>query len=131
MFIDDDVNRITSHIEALELAGYEVDTKTSVVAALTALEAKADDYSLLILDMQMPRGPYTREASKHGRITGLELLRQIRSLYGRIPVLVLSVIRNSDVIETVKTLGVLDYCQKPMAPSDLIAKIKEYEPGET
>jgi CheY-like chemotaxis protein len=136
LFIDDDVKRISSHIDMLRMEGYEVESEPSAQKALESFTKNPSGYCLIILDIMMPKDQFTREETKYGRETGLVLLKQLREISKDIPVIVLTVLRDPNVRERAIKLRANEYLLKPQFPSKLIEVVETYlqkitERGET
>lgn len=119
LFIDDDYMRVSSHIEMLTVQGYNVHGVTSARQALEEFRINKDNYGVIILDIMMPKGEFTREETSHGRTTGLVLLEKLREISKDIPIIVLTVLRDQSVMEKARKLGVNTYLLKPTLPSQL------------
>jgi len=106
---DDDKNICELLRLYLEKEGFGVVTVYDGYAALD--NALRDDFSLIILDIMMPR------------IDGIEVLRKIR-LQKNIPVIMLTA--KGETIDKVIGLefGADDYIVKPFEPKELIARVK-------
>ena len=126
LFIDDDVKRVSSHIEMLQMEGYEVETEASAQKALEAFMKNPSGYSLIILDIMMPKDEFTRQETNFGRNTGLVLLEKLRGISKDIPIIVLTVLRDQNVIAKAKKFGVAEYLLKPQLPSNVIELAKKY-----
>ncbi|MCP4610578.1 MAG: response regulator [Planctomycetes bacterium] len=126
LFIDDDVKRITSHIEMLEMEGYKVQSELSVQNARLEFMKNPTEYSLIILDIMMPVDDFTREETKFGRETGLVLLEKLRDISKKIPIIILTVLRDPRAVEKAKKLGVNEYLLKPQLPTNLIELVRKY-----
>jgi len=125
LFIDDDVQRVSSHIEMLRMEGYEVEPEPSAQKALEAFTKNPSGYSLIILDIMMPKDEFTREKTNFGRTTGLALLEKLRGISEKIPIIVLTVLRDPTVMEKAKKLGANEYLLKPQFPSNLIEVVEK------
>jgi CheY-like chemotaxis protein len=126
LFIDDDYNRLSSHIEMLKIQGYDVKGINSAKEALEELRMKKDKYDVIILDLMMPVDEFGVEETKNGRETGLVLLGKLREISKDIPVIVLTVLRDPSVMEKARKLGVNEYLLKPQFPSKLIKVIEKF-----
>ena len=67
LFIDDDVLRLSSHIETLQMEGFDVLTAADVESALKILKEHQFELSAVVLDMIMPVGPGVFSAEKTER----------------------------------------------------------------
>jgi two-component system, OmpR family, phosphate regulon response regulator PhoB len=108
--IEDDWTVRTVLEHTLGSAGYEVD----VAPALSDARKLLDDgrYDLVVLDLNLPDG------------NGLDLLRDLRKDLGSsVPVLVLSGLRQEEVVVRGLELGADDYVTKPFSPPELLARV--------
>ena len=94
----------------LELEGFRVDI------ALTALEgtrlARAHDYGLVILDMNLPDGH------------GMDVLGVVRDRSGMTPVLIVSGVNATDITVGALDAGADDYLMKPYHTAELRARVR-------
>ena len=95
---------------SLRQSGYVTDCVSNGQEADNALSAQ--DFDLLILDLDLPK------------MSGLDVLRRLRSRNSRIPVLILTA--GDSVEQRVKALdlGADDYMAKPFALSELEARVR-------
>ena len=95
---------------SLRQSGYVTDCVSNGQEADNALSAQ--DFDLLILDLELPK------------MSGLDVLRRLRSRDSRIPVLILTA--GDSVEQRVKALdlGADDYMAKPFALSELEARVR-------
>ncbi|MEY3579249.1 MAG: hypothetical protein RI984_353, partial [Pseudomonadota bacterium] len=95
---------------SLRQSGYVTDCVSNGQEADNALSAQ--DFDLLILDLDLPK------------MSGLDVLRRLRSRDSRIPVLILTA--GDSVEQRVKALdlGADDYMAKPFALSELEARVR-------
>lgn len=93
-------------------AGYQVRTATTGKEALRALEAELPD--LIVLDLMLPE------------ISGTDLLRTLRSRKEtqRIPVVVLTALREEADRICGFELGADDYISKPFSPKELVLRVR-------
>ena len=126
LFIDDDVKRITSHVEMLELEGYKVEMEQSVKQGLQKFTDNPTKYDLIILDIMMPVDDFKREDTKYGRETGILLIHKIRDISEKIPIIILSVLEGHRIMDKAKGLGVDEYLLKPQLPSAIVNLVNSY-----
>ncbi len=109
VLVDDDRNILTSVSIALESEGFEVETHSDGVSALSSL--LNDEPDLGVFDIKMPR------------MDGMELLRRLRQK-SEMPVIFLT--SKDDEIDEVLGLrmGADDYMRKPFSQRLLIERIK-------
>ncbi|MDC6302039.1 response regulator transcription factor [Ralstonia solanacearum] len=113
LIAEDDATLADGLTRSLRQAGYAVDRAADGAAADAALSAQtAQTYDLLILDVGLPR------------LSGLEVLKRLRSRGAMLPVLILTAADSVD--ERVKglDLGADDYMAKPFALSELEARVR-------
>ncbi|HVX83735.1 MAG TPA: sigma-54 dependent transcriptional regulator [Phycisphaerae bacterium] len=111
LLVDDDPLIMGSLSEFLRLEGYTVDTAADGAQAVEMLAANR--YNLVLTDVNMPRS------------NGLELLRNIRSNYPDIVVLVITgygTIENA--VEAVK-MGAFEYLTKPIIDDEIRVTIQK------
>ena len=127
LFIDDDYKRASSHIEFLKFGGYGVKAISAAHEALKEFENNKDKYDIIILDIMLPPSDsMTREETEFGRHTGLILLKKIREISKRIPIIILTVSNDIKIQEKAIELGADEYLLKPKLPSELIRIIEKY-----
>jgi two-component system phosphate regulon response regulator PhoB len=108
--IEDDWTVRTVLEHTLKSAGYEVDLVPGISDARQLLAA--GHYDLVLLDLNLPDG------------NGLDLLRDIREDLGAgVPVLVLSGLRQEEVVVRGLELGADDFVTKPFSPPELLARV--------
>jgi len=111
ILVVEDEKKVASFIEkGLEQEGYAVDVVHDGETAVG--QAAAFDYDVIVLDLMLPR------------LSGIEVLKRIRSAKPKIPVLVLSA--KSELDDRVKGLdaGADDYMGKPFAFAELSARVR-------
>ncbi len=112
LLVDDEDNLRRSLALILRREGYNVETAATVKEARQFLEASTFD--LAFLDLKLPDA------------NGLTLLPDLRSRYPDMPVVILTAHDNLDAaIEAVRK-GAHDYLLKPLDPSLIIERVKEY-----
>jgi two-component system response regulator CpxR len=110
LIIDDDRELATMLGEFLITEGFTVATADGDAAGLAALAQRAPD--LIILDVMLP-----------GR-SGLDLLRELRGLHPRLPVMMLTA-RGEPIDRIIGLeLGADDYLPKPFDPRELAARAR-------
>lgn len=116
VWIEDDSPIIASVVKPLERDGYAIQRLRTVDEALNNLELlRASD--LILLDIFLPPGGHVGD---YGRYAGLQLLRELRRQHDvRTPVIVLSVLTNSNVYTELLELDVAEIVRKPVLPSKL------------
>lgn len=109
LLIDDDASLVCLLTEYLNREGFLVTSSSDGSAGVA--EALSGNYSIVVLDVMMPR------------LNGLEVLRQIRRV-STMPVLMLTA-RGDDADRiTGLELGADDYVAKPCTPRELVARLR-------
>jgi DNA-binding response OmpR family regulator len=81
-------------------------------AALDMLIAAEGGFNLVITDMQMPR------------MNGLELIKEIRSRWPDIPVVILTAHKNDENVVKCLEMGAIEYLTKPVKVDDLLKMVR-------
>ena len=103
ILVVDDERNIRNHLRmVLEAEGYEVDTAGNGDDALSRV--KDGRYDIAFIDIQMPK------------MDGLELLRHLRGLRPKLPVVMLTAYGTVNRAVEVMKLGVVDFLEKPFDP---------------
>jgi DNA-binding response OmpR family regulator len=109
LIVDDDVELCTLLTERLAEDGFELSAAHNGVDGLE--RASAGGYSLVILDVMLPR------------MGGIDVLKQLRAR-SSVPVLMLTA-RGDDIDRIIGLeVGADDYLPKPFNPRELVARIK-------
>ncbi|QNE50922.1 MULTISPECIES: response regulator [Enterobacteriaceae] len=109
LLIDDDIELTAMLVKYLLHEGFLVTAVHDGESGVT--EAMSDEYSIVVLDIMMPRQ------------SGLDVLQSIRQK-SAVPVLMLTA-RGDDVDKiTGLNLGADDYVSKPCTPAELVARIR-------
>jgi two-component system response regulator PilR (NtrC family) len=105
LVVDDDPSLRNMMSIVLKKEGYDITTVDSAQSALNIL--KKEDVGLLISDIKMPE------------ISGIELLRKVKSIQPDMPVLMITAYSSTnDAVEAMK-LGAEDYISKPFNLDEL------------
>jgi DNA-binding response OmpR family regulator len=107
LVVDDEKNIRMTMVQALEANGYHVESAVNGEEALLML--KASPFDLLFLDLKMPG------------IDGIEVLRQTRAGWPRMPVVVITAHGTVDNAVEAMKLGAADFIQKPFTPDEIRA----------
>ena len=109
LVVDDEqgVRRLLEYV--LNDAGYQVETANDGAAGWLALQA--NNYDLLITDNNMPI------------LSGLEMVKNLRSAQLTLPVIMVSGALNPDYLSDLDLEPVL-FLPKPFSNTDLLAKVK-------
>ena len=116
LWVDDEVESLTSHILFLEEQGFSVDTSTHGDDALVLLQRQA--YGVVLLDEQMP-----------GR-RGLEIFRAIRALDHAMPVVMVTKSEEADTLKDAIGAEISDYLIKPVNPRQILSVVTRLLDGD-
>ena len=115
LVIDDDPSIAQWFEEILDGRRYQIDSTHTAAAALQYLEEACPD--VVLVDEILPDG------------SGLELMRKLRQQYARLPMLLMSVSRNSQTdIDAIKA-GAVDCVRKPLEITVVRSAIAAADPG--
>lgn len=107
--VDDEADILFTLEAVAEAAGYEI---TTVDRGLDSLEyLQKNEYDLLLIDYHMPD------------INGLNLIKKIRKINQKVPILVLTVDESLDLAKKFFKAGADDFANKPIKTADLISRI--------
>ncbi|MBT0584924.1 sigma-54-dependent transcriptional regulator [Alteromonas oceanisediminis] len=116
LIVEDDAGLREALTDTLELAGYTVVEAENAESALVCLHQQAVD--LVVSDIQM------------GDMSGLSLLRSIKTRYPNIPVLLMTAFATiNDAVQAMRD-GATDYLSKPFAPQVLLNLVGRYAPAQ-
>lgn len=110
LIVDDEAHIREALQDRLEAQGHHVVTAHDgqTALALMALEAQRSPISGVILDMEMPV------------VHGIEVLRQLRSQYSDLPILMISATHDREMFDEAIRSGASAYLTKPFERSQLI-----------
>ncbi|MEI6896473.1 MAG: sigma-54 dependent transcriptional regulator [Psychromonas sp.] len=112
LIVEDDAGLREALIDTLLLAGYHCEEVDSGEAALLILNKKKFD--MVISDIQM------------GGMSGLTLLKNIKSKYPTLPVLLMTAYATiNDAVNAIRD-GAIDYLAKPFSPEVLMSQVSRY-----
>lgn len=116
LLVEDDQFTRELYEEVLKGEGYFVDTAVNGEEGLTKI--KAGGYSLILLDIMMPK------------MDGLEVLRSLKDNPPKIqngPIIILTNLTNDPILNSAYGLNAKDYVVKSdITPGDLLDKVKSY-----
>lgn len=110
LWIDDEIESLKSHILLLGEKGYKVTPISNGDDALSLL--KEEHYDAILLDQMMPG---------HDGMTTLELIRQIEP---RIPVIMVTQVKDDQLINEALSKRVSDFLLKPLTSTQVVSTLK-------
>ncbi len=116
LWVDDEIDHLTSHIRFLEKRGFRVLTASSGSAALELLSEQRVD---LVLMDQMMIG-----------MDGMETLERVREHYHALPVVMVTQSEEEELMDRALGGAADDYLTKPVNPSQILLVIKRLLMGQ-
>ena len=116
LWVDDEVESLTSHVMFLEDQGFSVETTTNGDDALVLLQRQL--YGVVLLDEQMP-----------GR-RGLEIFRAIRAIDHAMPVVMVTKSEEPDTLKDAIGAEISDYLVKPVNPRQILSVVTRLLEGD-
>ncbi|MEO8293927.1 MAG: response regulator [Gemmatimonadota bacterium] len=116
LWVDDEVESLTSHILFLEEHGFSVEKTSHGDDALVLLQRQT--YGVVLLDEHMP-----------GR-RGLELFRAIRAIDHAMPVVMVTKSEEPDTLKDAIGAEISDYLVKPVNPRQILSVVTRLLDGE-
>ncbi len=111
LWVDDEIDSLTSQIMFLENKGYEVSTKTNGFDAVEFVRENFVD--VVLLDESMPG------------ITGLQTLQQIKDVNSNLPVVLITKNEAENIMDEAIGSQISDYLIKPVNPNQVLLSIKK------
>ena len=112
LVVDDDETVRSVARQALELKGFEVLEAEDGLVALTLLQRRGKDISLVLLDMTMPH------------MGGEATFREMRQVQPEIRVILSSGYNEQEAMSRFMGKGLKGFLQKPYGPRELLAKVQ-------
>ncbi len=112
LVVEDDLDLCEALCDTLELEGYQVDSATNGIEALSKLAKR--DFKLVVSDIQMPQ------------MDGFQLLNNIQTKHPDIPVLLMTAYGTVPKAVEAMQSGAADYLIKPFDASALVAKVANF-----
>jgi DNA-binding NtrC family response regulator len=109
LIVDDEKNIRLTVSQSLESIGLDTDTAMNGEEALA--KVKANDYSLILLDLKMPG------------MDGMQVLRLIREVRPEVRVIVITAYGTVESAVEAMKLGTVDFVQKPFASEEIRALV--------
>ena len=111
LLLDDELDLWwTDNVAGLTEAGYDVDTAEDGDDGWRAIQSR--NYDLLITDNKMPK------------LSGLQLIRRLRSTQNAIPVILASSLLPVDAERQRRDLQITAMLEKPLSPAKLLRAVK-------
>src|ERR671912_1410171 len=111
LWVDDEIESLTSQIMFLENKGYEVQTKTNGFDAVEYVKSHIVD--VVLMDESMPG------------ITGLQTLQQIKEVNSNLPVVLITKNEAENLMDEAIGSQISDYLIKPVNPNQVWLSLKK------
>jgi CheY-like chemotaxis protein len=111
LWVDDEIESLTSQILFLENKGYEVQTKTNGFDAVEYVKSNVVD--VVLIDESMPG------------ITGLQTLQQIKEVNSNLPVVLITKNEAENLMDEAIGSQISDYLIKPVNPNQVWLSLKK------
>ncbi len=111
LWVDDEIDRLTSQVMFLENKGYEVATKTNGFDAVEYIRNNIVD--VVLLDESMPG------------ITGLQTVQQIKEINTGLPVVLITKNEAENIMDEAIGSQISDYLIKPVNPNQVLLSLKK------
>ncbi len=111
LWVDDEIDSLTSQIMFLETKGYEVQTRTNGFDAVEFV--KDNPVDVVLLDETMPG------------ITGLQTLQQIKEIKTNLPVVLITKNEAENLMDEAIGSQISDYLIKPVNPNQVWLSLKK------
>jgi len=111
LVVDDEDIVLDSCQAVFELEGFEAMLVPSADKALKAMQH--DDFSLLIVDIKMP---------KHD---GIYLMKKVKEQWPNIPIIVMSGYSTTETIQEAFKMGAAKFIAKPFEPDELVKTVRQ------
>jgi len=111
LIVDDEPHILDVLAEVFAGQGYDVDTASGGEEALEKMKTRCPD--LMLLDVRMP-----------GKKGGPETLKQAKQIHPRMEVIMVTAVRDQDMVRAAMELGASDYITKPFDLVHLKAAVR-------
>ena len=128
LFIEDE----KFFLEELQIALTEYDITPAYSASKGMELIQSKDFDAVLLDIMMPPPEdIDPEGVDYGRSTGVELCRRIKNLKPELPIIVLTAVRDPEILKKIKEVGAAKIINKPVSSGIVSASLNEVLSTET
>lgn len=119
LFVEDELEFVKDLPVVLKNKGFEVIATTDSAEALEFFARQ--DFDVVLTDIAMPPGKDMDEkAVAYGRETGIEVIKRMRILKPHVPIVVLTVIRDQEIISRIRKAGARYILHKPQETQQIV-----------
>lgn len=113
LWLDDEIEVLKPHILFLEREGLKV---IGVDHPIKALEiARLEAFDVILIDYKMPQ------------ISGIEFAREIKKIHPNIPLVLITMVQDKEVMDEAFSIDIFDYLVKPVQPSQILAVLRKLD----
>ena len=124
LFVEDEKELVADLPVVLSGEGFEVVGTTSITEALCLFQDSVFD--VVLTDIAMPPSEdMDGKSVAYGRETGIEVVRRMQRAKPDVPIVALTVIRDSDIISRMKKVGIMRILNKPTEIGKIAHALKE------
>ena len=102
LWVEDDAQKLKGLVKPLEKDGHKIIFAEDKEEALNRIEN--NDFNLIIVDLIIPTGEQDNNGKNH--FVGVDLIKILKQKNIAAPIIVLSVVRDYDIIEELQSIGV-------------------------
>ncbi len=113
LFVDDEKSIVDMGNQMLTRLGYTVETALTPLAALDLFQSNPRRFDLVITDMTMPQ------------MTGLQLIKRIKSVNPKIPVILCTGLSTHITPEKADAMGIQGYLMKPIVKLEMASLVRK------
>lgn len=111
LIVDDEKNIRLTLSQSLQSLG--VETETAVYAEEALYKLAQNEYSLVLLDLELPG------------MDGLEMLKRVRRTRPEVPVMIITAHGNAETSAEALALGAVDFVQKPFSSKEIRTRVSQ------
>jgi len=130
-WVDDDIKSFARpYFDELRDEGYKNKIKTFVEpdSALACFRKHHAEFSCAIIDLMLPTGKtFSAEETGLGIRTGKFLITQLREIDKEIPIIILSIVHDRDIIDWASERQIVYMKKSDTFPRDLLARVRLLE----
>jgi DNA-binding response OmpR family regulator len=111
LIVDDEKNIRLTLAQSLQSLG--VETETAVYAEEALYKLAQNEYSLVLLDLELPG------------MDGMEMLRRVKRTRPEVPVMIITAYGTEESSLEALKLGAVDFVQKPFSSKEIRARVSK------
>ncbi|TKJ37647.1 hypothetical protein CEE36_11015 [candidate division TA06 bacterium B3_TA06] len=139
LWVEDERYQVDAYMRSLKRRGYEIDFFETPWEVLEYVEEERNrDFSLIIIDLMLPVGEFSKEETQNGLATGVILLLALRRWMANLPCIYftnipMSTIAGENVYRLATHVDKTVWLQKGISSDELIGVVRKLigEGGES